>query len=296
MSTYEWDQQIEYLQKTRDLYYNDDYLEFLVRSVWKITEPVSIIDYGCGYGYMGLKLLPLLPAGSSYTGVDQGKQLLQKAQEIYQQLPYATNFIQADLNESIIEGEYDIALCHAFLLHMNEPKSVLKKMIDAVRDGGRIICFEPHWLANMANFDLEGVEQSKIVQLGVLQKLFELDAQRHGRDGNMGIKLPSYLSALGVQEIECRVSDKVNFLDSERPVTQKEKLFQALSEDGIGAAPKDKDSFVAALVHRGLSIAEAQQQYEAELFFAERFQLNSTLTSAPNMKITFGRVYKAVNS
>lgn len=40
MSEYFWDSQIEYLKRTRDLYYNDDYLEFLVKSVWRINQVV----------------------------------------------------------------------------------------------------------------------------------------------------------------------------------------------------------------------------------------------------------------
>ncbi|MGO4373545.1 hypothetical protein AB4Z21_22820, partial [Paenibacillus sp. MCAF20] len=67
MSDYYWDTQFEYLRNTRKLYYNDDYLEFLIKIVWKITTPVNIIDYGCGYGFLGLKLLPMLPEGSTFT-------------------------------------------------------------------------------------------------------------------------------------------------------------------------------------------------------------------------------------
>jgi hypothetical protein len=33
MSEYYWDNKIEYLKNTRKLYYNDDYLEFLVKTV-----------------------------------------------------------------------------------------------------------------------------------------------------------------------------------------------------------------------------------------------------------------------
>lgn len=84
MSEYYWDDQIEYLRNTRCLYYNDDYLEFLVQRVWKIEKSVDIIDYGCGYGYLGLKLLPLLPEGSTYTGLDKGKELIKQAKEISQ--------------------------------------------------------------------------------------------------------------------------------------------------------------------------------------------------------------------
>lgn len=50
MSEYYWDKKVEYLRNTRWLYYNDDYLEFLVKGVWKIKGPVNIIDFGCGYG------------------------------------------------------------------------------------------------------------------------------------------------------------------------------------------------------------------------------------------------------
>ena len=72
--------------------YNDDYIEFLVNSVWKINNPIHLIDFGCGYGYLGLKLLPLLPKGSKYTGVDAGALLIKHAKEIYQDSPFETEF------------------------------------------------------------------------------------------------------------------------------------------------------------------------------------------------------------
>lgn len=83
MSEYYWDSAIEYLRNTRGLYYNDDYLEFLVKNVWKMNTPINIVDYGCGYGYLGLKLLPLLPKGSTYTGIDKGKDLIMEAREVF---------------------------------------------------------------------------------------------------------------------------------------------------------------------------------------------------------------------
>lgn len=39
MSEYYWDNKIDYLRSTRWLYYNDDYLEFLIQKVWKINKP-----------------------------------------------------------------------------------------------------------------------------------------------------------------------------------------------------------------------------------------------------------------
>lgn len=65
-----WDTQIDYLKRTRSQMWNDDYFEFLVKSVWKLDRPISIVDFGCGYNYLGMKLLSLIPEGSIYTGID----------------------------------------------------------------------------------------------------------------------------------------------------------------------------------------------------------------------------------
>ncbi|HEY4391851.1 MAG TPA: class I SAM-dependent methyltransferase [Paenibacillus sp.] len=290
MSDYYWDDKIDYLRNTRSLYYNDDYLEFLVKTVWGINQPVRIIDFGCGYGYLGLKLLPLLPEGSTYTGVDKGSELIRTARNIFKHQNFESEFIEADIEEVVVTQDYDIAMCHAFLLHMTDSRAILQKMIDSVQNGGRIICFEPHWIANMSNYYMDGIEQSRIVRLGLLQKLYEENARRDGKDGNIGIQLPIMLSQMGLKNVECRVSDKVNFLDQNMDLQAKDKLYHSLLEEGLGQMPSDRNEFVERLKAIGLTEAEAMSQYDAELLFSERFVANNWLAYAPNMKITYGTV------
>ncbi|WP_010497458.1 class I SAM-dependent methyltransferase [Paenibacillus elgii] len=290
MSEYYWDRKIEYLRNTRCLYYNDDYLEFLVKMVWKINKPVNIIDYGCGFGYLGLKFLPMLPEGSTYTGIDRGNELINTANEIFCKLPYTTEFIMGDIEEIRVERKFDSAMCHAFLLHVTDPVKMLQKMIDSVVDGGRVIAFEPHWTANMSSISMDGLQQSQMIPLGTLQKLYEEDFNRTGKDGNIGIKLPIMLSQLGLKEVECRVSDKVNFLDPNRDLQSKERLFNVLKEEGLGKKTEELQRLTTNLVNRGLTLDEARNQVEAELFFSKQFKMDSYLTYAPNMKITFGTV------
>lgn len=291
MSKYYWDNKIEYLKNTRWLYYNDDYLEFLIQRVWKIHKPVKIIDYGCGFGYLGLKLLPLLPPGSTYTGIDKGSALINEAKEIFSQLSYETEFIESDIEDIELERKYDIAVSHAFLLHIVDPKRIVQKMMGSVRDNGMVICFEPHWIGNMANYYLDGIELSKVIQLGVLQKLYEEDMKRTGKSGNIGIQLPVLLSQLGVRNVGCRVSDKVNFFDQNMDTSSKHMLFSALKEEGLGQQPSDDISqFTNNLMARGLTETEARKQYEAEFTFAKEFDDESWLVYAPNMKISYGTV------
>lgn len=293
MEEYYWDTQLEYLKRTRDLYYNDDYLGFLVNNVWKISRPVHIIDFGCGYGYLGLKLLPLLPKGSKYTGIDKGQQLIDQAIKYFHNLPYETEFFVADSNEVELENKYDIAVCHAFLLHMSKPKEMLRKMVNSINNDGRIICFEPHWISGMASYKLDGYEQSQLVPLGILQRLFEESSTRTGNDGNVGARVPQYLSELGVKNIECRVSDKVNFFYSDMSQEDKQKLLHSLKEEGVGGKPINKEQFIESLIKRGVTYNEAQEQYDAELLFSQVFNMDSSLIYAPGMKITFGEIKKS---
>ncbi|HHQ2457186.1 class I SAM-dependent methyltransferase [Bacillus cereus group sp. MYBK245-2] len=290
METYDWNNKLTYLKNTRDLYYNDDYVSFLVNTVWKITKPVHIVDYGCGYGYLGLVLMPLLPKGSKYTGIDSGETLLAEARALFRLLPYESEFMEGDATEIELNDKYDIAICHAFLLHMSSPKTMLEKMIHSIKKGGKIICFEPHGISNMSSYFLNGENQSEIIRLGALQNLFESDMQRSGKDGNIGMKIPMFLSELGVKNIQCRVSDKVNFLDSNMHHNDKNDLYQSLKEEGIAGNPGDKQQFVERLIDRGLTYDDALAQYEAELKFFRAFHLHSSLVYAPNMKITFGEI------
>ncbi|EEK79114.1 class I SAM-dependent methyltransferase [Bacillus cereus] len=290
METYDWNSKLTYLKNTRDLYYNDDYVSFLVNTVWKITKPVHIVDYGCGYGYLGLILMPLLPEGSKYTGIDSGETLLTEARELFRLLPYDSEFLEGDATEIKLNDKCDIAICHAFLLHMSSPKMMLQKMMYSVKSGGKIICFEPHWISNMSSYSLYGEKQSEIIRLGALQQLFESDMQRSGKDGNIGMKIPMFLSELGVKNIQCRVSDKVNFLDSNMHHNGKEKLYHSLKEEGIAGDPGDKQQFIERLMARELTYDDALAQYGAELRFFKAFQMHSSLVYAPNMKITYGEI------
>lgn len=47
-----------------------------------------------------------------------------------------------------------------------------------------------------------------------------------------------------MKNIECRVSDKVNFLYSDENQQDKKKLFNSLKEDGVGGEPINKEQFI----------------------------------------------------
>ncbi|MDR7314569.1 SAM-dependent methyltransferase [Brevibacillus nitrificans] len=285
----DWDSQIEYLHTSQSLYYNDDYLEFLVGTVWKITSPVHILDFGCGFEHLGLRLLPLLKEGSTYTGIDSGEKLIEHARQIFSKLPYEATFIEGDFYSVPIHMQYDVVVCHAVLLHMVEPMHLLQKMRSCVKPGGMLIAFEPHWNSNMAGYHFEGIDHSSVIPLGSLQELFERDAKRTGRDGNIGIKLPLLLHELGLKDVQCRVSDKVNILNPNDPAADRKwqaKLYEAMKFH----EPGNRESFLARLMKRGMLLKDAERQYEAEKLLSTAFTSSVSAIYAPHMKMTFGTV------
>jgi ubiquinone/menaquinone biosynthesis C-methylase UbiE len=290
MDQYYWDQQIDYLTKSRTHFFNDDYIEFLIKAVWKWSQPVHIVDFGCGLGYIGLKFLPHLPKGSKYTGIDKGEELIRQAKENFKSLPYETEFIIEDLNElDFGEMQYDVAACQALLLHMPNPKDILNKMIKSVKIGGQVICIEPHWNSAMANTYVHELQQSSIINLGILQKLFELDAVRKGKDGNIGIKLPVYMRELGLANIGSRINDCVRYINPDQD--DKELMLKMLCDGGFAAPIENEEAFVQNLIRRGLSLEEAQNQLKSEKFLHEQYSkygLDYNTISAPAMMISYG--------
>lgn len=110
-----WNENRELIKIWKALYWNDDYFEFLVKNVWDFSKPIDVLDFGCGYGFLGMKLLPLLPKGSSYTGVELDSGEINQAKEYFGKTDYSHEFIQQDIYRFQPVKKYDLVVA-LFLL------------------------------------------------------------------------------------------------------------------------------------------------------------------------------------
>lgn len=212
MKQRDWNKEQAYLLNTRKYFWNDDYLNFLVSTVWEINKPIKVIDFGCGFGYLGLKLLPILPQGSSYTGVDIAADLLEQGKKIFEKLPYEYKFINADLIEYTPESEYDLAICQAVLRHIPQYDTILRKMIASVGTSGKVVCIEVN----------RRIENSGLYIYGEEKNVFDNDDEKKnewlsewnngGRDFLVGSKIPILMEKSGLKDVSVRVNDYVEYV------------------------------------------------------------------------------------
>ncbi|MDF2672630.1 MAG: Methyltransferase type 12 [Clostridiales bacterium] len=286
-----WNSALEYLKKSRKAWWNNDYIEFLIEKVWKIKEPVSIVDFGCGIGFLGELLMPLLPAGSIYTGIDIGDKLLEEAERRFQQTGFSTRFIHADLNEYISKEKYDIAICQTVLQHIPNPIKILEKMKDSVKQNGMVVCIELSRDVDSASRYIDGLDYSRLNLLGIEQKLRRNALNTTGKDFEIGLKLPVYMEKLGLKNIDVRVNDYAQFVSPSKQ-EYKSEIEAFMSGNYSNRMTKEgKEGLMEYFISRGLTKEEAEHEFEGQLEISDylyEHQEKAYIVNSKCMFISYG--------
>lgn len=219
-----WKDRLSCTKSWKMLFYNDDYLEFLVTKVWKITKPVSILDCACGYGYLGLKLLPLLPEGSSYTGLDITEVFLEEGRRLFAKEKYPARFVKGDIHSYEIEGKYDIVISQIFLSYLPDPGKTLLKMKHSLKKGGMLIVIDNNLALLEESCFIASAGKSIQEKLPDVRKLWEYSRDKKEMDYQMGTKLPFLFREIGMKKINARMSDRIFVYDGKDPSASKEEL------------------------------------------------------------------------
>lgn len=211
---------IEYWNKSRrltriwkTLYWNDDYFEFLVKKVWRLDKPLDILDFGCGYGHLGMKFLPLLKEGSSYTGIELDAGQIDEAKEYFSQTSYSYEFIQENIYDYKPEKKYDLVVGLFMLSYMRNPEMVLEKMRDSLKPGGMILLMDANYEVEQSGY-FSGLEREENgMKCPDFTPIWEYEMSHQVKDYRMGTKLPYLLKKCGLKNIQARISDMVQIYE-----------------------------------------------------------------------------------
>ena len=294
MSENSWNEKLDFLKAVRTGWCNSDYIEFLVERVWKINKAVNIIDFGCGFGYVGLLLLPILPKGSTYTGVDISETLLNEAENIFANTEYTTKFLITDLNKYEPRETYDIAISQAVLRHIPNAKNILNKMIQSVKDGGLVICMEGDLEIEKAGQYFNGFDYTELDKPRLHRKMYKKELSNGGRDYRFGIKIPVFMQELGLYNVGVRMNDCVKFINPYGDKDEHAKQYNAITSAwgwNKELSESERLNCIYSLIDRGLSEQEAEMYVNSEMKISEyvmKQKDKAYVIQAPCIFISYG--------
>ena len=294
MSETSWNEKLDFLKAVRTGWCNNDYIEFLVQKVWKINKAVNIIDFGCGFGYVGLLLLPILPKGSTYTGIDISEALLNEAENIFANSGYYTKFIKVDLNKYEPKETYDIAISQAVLRHIPNAKNILEKMIQSVVDGGLIICMEGEPEIEKAGQYFNGFDYTELDMPRLHRKMYKKELSDGGRDYRVAIKIPIFMQELGLYNVGVRMNDCVKFINPYGDKNEHTKQYNAMTTAwgwNKELSEIERLNNINSLIERGLSEQEAEMYINGQMKISEyviKQKDNAYIIQAPCTLISYG--------
>lgn len=286
-----WNDNTDKLFQNRRNFWNDDYLKFLVEKVWCIASPVRIIDFWCGDGYLGKKLMEVLPKGSTYTGVDSHNFIV-KAKDNFVDMDLSVDFIESDLYQLNTNHKYDLAICQACLRHLKRPMEVISKMVDVVEKGGMVVCVEVNREFENDGTYIDGIGYDDLCTNFDYHPLWRTELANEGRDYAIGMRLPFYMYHLGLHDIGVRMNDKVTFTypDQANYETELQEFIQRNGWDkATGIA--ENEGLIEFFMNRGIKRTDTEKYLMMQAKIADHFartDIEKSFLKVQGLMITYG--------
>jgi 2-polyprenyl-3-methyl-5-hydroxy-6-metoxy-1,4-benzoquinol methylase len=104
---------------------------------------LSLLDVGCGPGYISLELAR---AGYHVTAIDISEGAIEAARQTLAENPYKEGFGSLEYHVMPLEtvtGSFDIVLFSGSLHHFDDPEQAVMQGLNVLNPGGLLICHEP---------------------------------------------------------------------------------------------------------------------------------------------------------
>lgn len=250
-----WNSHSEYIRRSRSESWNDDYLGFLIRDVWKIRNPIRVLDCGCGGAYFAPMLMEHLPAGSSYTGVDFSSVLTDRAEELLKQYRIDGEIIRGDFLKIGIQNSFDVVICQSVLRHIGDSEAFIRKMTDAAVPGGLIVCIDTNRELECGGLYVDGMDYGELCEHSGAIRHWKAELKNAERDYAAAMRSAYVMRKLGLSDIAVRMNDKVSF------VCPEQEDYDGKINDFIAAKSlwySNADEAVERLINHGMTRNEAE--------------------------------------
>lgn len=278
------------LYKNRKYFWNDDYLNFLVKDAWKVRSSIDVIEFRCCNGYLGHQLLDILPMGSTYTGIDN-EYFTDIAKLEFKDMNN-TKFINSDIYSFETDQKYDMAIIQAGLRHMNRPMEVLQKMIASVKKGGLIIGIDVNREFENDGLYIDELDYNYLCTAFDFHKLWQKELDCEGRDYAIGIRMPFYMRQLGLNDVDVRMNDKVWFVNPDVKDYEREvQDFIYIHNLDKSFRIADCENTIEYFMNREVDRSQAEAYVNKQAQIAEYFKKKEykSFLKVQGLLVTYGR-------
>lgn len=250
-----WNSHSEYIMRSRNESWNEDYLGFLVRDVWTLESSVSVLDCGCGYAHFAPLLMNCLPAGSRYTGVDFSSALTDQAEKLLKKYDINGEIIKCDFLKSDIKNKFDVVICQSVLRHIGDLRAFIKKMTDHAVAGGLIVCIDTNRELECCGLYIDGMDYGELCDHRGAIKHWKAKLENSKRDYAAAMRSAYIMRELGLSDIAVRMSDKVSFVCPEQ-ADHDIKVDDFIASKSLWYS--NADEAVERLINHGMTRSEAE--------------------------------------
>ena len=250
------------------------------------------MDCGCGYGAMGLLMMPLLPMGSRYTGVDFSENMIASATQIFQNAGINAEFVCSDILSYQPKRRYDMVISQAMLRHVDDGKKYLQKMVGFLKKDGILVSMECNREFEANGLYIKGMDYGNLCSHEGLEKLWRMELEKQNRDYSIAMKIPHYMKEIGLKNVETRMNDRVTFLEPEQKKYD-EVLDSIIKGDCWGEEKVDGEleEMISFFMNHGMNRKEAEdhcRQQNGIVRFLKENRNEAALTKAMGYMISYG--------
>jgi SAM-dependent methyltransferase len=203
----------EHFGEQRDFWWNDDFVTLMARR-WRLDAVRLGLDVGAGVGHWGRVLLPHLAPGAHLVGIDREDAWILEAHRRAERAGLADRLTYRLGDAARIpfhDGVFDLVTCQTLLIHVPDPRAVLREMIRVLKPGGLVAVAEPNNLANVMvlGSTLFHADPARLLDVLRLHLVCQRGKEQLGEGHNsIGDLLPGWFAEVGLEDVSVHLSDK----------------------------------------------------------------------------------------
>ncbi|MFH1373353.1 MAG: methyltransferase domain-containing protein [bacterium] len=188
---------------------------------WIDLKPgLTVVDIGCGLGFLGYTFWPYFGQGGSYLGIDLSRELLCETARSAKKWAVGghADFQAGDAYQlPLADSCADVVICQTLMMHLEHPQQALAEMIRVSRSGGLVVCLEPDNVATLMTLAYPSVPRFDIEARLLFAKVALVcnkgRINRGQGDNSIGANIPSMMKQLGLSDIGVRINDRVYYTE-----------------------------------------------------------------------------------